>query len=503
MYLSLILLLFYTFASGSPIATQASPAVPISKQIASLSIEFCYIIDYLGDVEGSNKLSKRLLQNVQDISGLPPLIRIGGHTQDAAKYCSNCTDTLVNVFVAGNAEAVNVTYNKNLFSVLNNHVPSKQQFIFGLNLGQDEEIFPQEEVEAAEEYLRDSRIQSYELGNEPDFFSSSQRQPPWNVQTYTAQIISWIKQIQAKTKTKRGWQVGALAQLPQWQGNFSIPEFNVLGVPKQIQPLVAYSDHTYPYSICDSTRAALVSLPGLMNHTTTVNYFSQWTPSIQAAHSANTLFYMGETGSVSCHGKPGVSNTMGAALWELDYVLNGASIGMDGVFFHMGTPFFYSMWQPVAYNGTAATVYPTYNTLIIVATALSTLETPYISSIAPPADSPNLAVYALYPSAPASSSSAPSKLIVLNLDYYATNSTSARPTKSVNAGSILHSRSLRVSRFTAASAESTSGATFGGQNWENRGVVIGDKVYEKAAGGVVEVGDSEGVLIEVYSEEEG
>ena len=32
---------------------------------------------------------------------------------------------------------------------------------------------------------------------------------------------------------------------------------------------------------------------------------------------------MGETGSVSCHGKDGVSNTLGAALWELDYMLHG------------------------------------------------------------------------------------------------------------------------------------------------------------------------------------
>lgn len=102
-----------------------------------------------------------------------------------------------------------------------------------------------------------------------------------------------------------------------------------------------------------------MSLERLMNHTTTVSFYNQWIPSIQAAHNANTLFYIGETGSVSCHGKDGVSNTMGAALWELDYVLNGAVLGMDGVFFHMCTPSFYSMWQPVEYNGTAARVYPT------------------------------------------------------------------------------------------------------------------------------------------------
>lgn len=90
-----------------------------------------------------------------------------------------------------------------------------------------------------------------------------------------------------------------------------------------------------------------------------VEYFSQWAPEIQAANHVGLHFLMGETGSVSCHGMQGVSNTLGAALWELDYMLHGATIGMSGVYFHMGTPFYYSMWQPVPHNGTAATVYPT------------------------------------------------------------------------------------------------------------------------------------------------
>ena len=259
--LPLLIFLLSSIAGCAPVvdreATLASSAVPISKTIVSLSIEFCYIVDYLGDIKGSNKLSKRLLQNIQDLSGEPPIIRIGGHTQDAAKYCASCTETLTNVFVPGNLEAVNVTFNKNLFSVLNNHVPSKQKFIFGINLGQNEEIFPQAEVEAAEKYFRDSRILSYELGNEPDFYGKSQRPGTWNVQTYAAQVIDWIKQIQQVTKTKRGWQVGAFAQLPVYQGNFSIPELNVLGVPQNIQPLTSYSDHTYPYSICTRKCARL------------------------------------------------------------------------------------------------------------------------------------------------------------------------------------------------------------------------------------------------------
>lgn len=249
--------------SGSPLSTSPykipypsntpNAAVSLPKTIASLSIETCYILDYLGDVDKANALSRRLLQNIQDLSGQPPIIRIGGHTQDVAQYCASCTTTLHNVFQPGNAEAISVTFNKDLFTVLNANVPTKQQFIFGLNLGQDNISYPLAEVAAAETYLHKSRLLSYELGNEPDFYGASQRAPPWNVQTYAAQIVQWIDEIAASTRTSAGWQIGALAQLPKWQGNFSLPEFNVLGVPSKIRNVKSYSDHTYPYSVCDGT----------------------------------------------------------------------------------------------------------------------------------------------------------------------------------------------------------------------------------------------------------
>ena len=107
-----------------------------------------------------------------------------------------------------------------------------------------------------------------------------------------------------------------------------------------------------------------------------------------------------------------------------------------------------------------------------------------------------MAIYAFYSSKPASST-APTKLILLNMSYYSLNSTSPRPIKTVSVADILKSTNLRVTRFTAAGADAVSEATFGGQSWENGGVVSGKKVYEQAKGGVVEVGDSEGVVVEV------
>lgn len=54
---------------------------------------------------------------------------------------------------------------------MNRNVPSAQQFVFGLNYGQNDASHALAEVSAVERYLATSRIKSYELGNEPDFYN--------------------------------------------------------------------------------------------------------------------------------------------------------------------------------------------------------------------------------------------------------------------------------------------------------------------------------------------
>jgi hypothetical protein len=243
-------------------ALGASSAANLSSSLAALSIEFCYIIDYLGDVNNPNQLSLKLLQNIQSISGAPPRIRIGGHTQDVTRYNASNPETLSNIFEPGNTEAVNVTYNANLFRVLNENVVPQQQFIFGLNFGQDNVSYPLEEVAAAEKYLQPSRLWAYELDNEPDFYSSSQRPPPWNVQTYEQQQVTWLNEISAEIDNpSHGFQIGAFAQEPIYQGNFSLSELNKLGLPQSVRNIRSYSDHTYPFSICTGMLCSSPSSP--------------------------------------------------------------------------------------------------------------------------------------------------------------------------------------------------------------------------------------------------
>jgi hypothetical protein len=64
-------------------------------------------------------------------------------------------------------------------------------------------------------------------------------------------------------------------------------------------------------------------------------------PDITAADAAKYDYVLGETGSVSCHGKRGVSDTFGNALYMINFMLHGASIGIKRFFFHNGICSFY------------------------------------------------------------------------------------------------------------------------------------------------------------------
>ncbi len=137
-----------------------------------------------------------------------------------------------------------------------------------------------------------------------------------------------------------------------------------------------------------------------------------------------------------------------------------------------------------------------YYTLLITASALATFPNPHIIALPSPSGLPNVAIYALYASAPPSWAK-PSKLIILNLSFHAANSTTARHEAQVSVSGVLGSSTIKVTRFTAPGADSETDATFGGQDWLNTGSPQGNMAVEMFRNGLVSVGDSEGVVVEV------
>ena len=107
-----------------------------------------------------------------------------------------------------------------------------------------------------------------------------------------------------------------------------------------------------------------------MNHTSTVNSVANQVAVLKAlSPKYNLPFILGETNSLYNQGRPGLSNTFGAALWVLDFNLYCASQNIKRTHMHMGTNYRYASWQPVStFITSIGTKAPYYGNMAVAAT---------------------------------------------------------------------------------------------------------------------------------------
>jgi len=97
-----------------------------------------------------------------------------------------------------------------------------------------------------------------------------------------------------------------------------------------------------------SSIASGVTLQGtLMNHDHTVSCVAIQAETLNNLAYTRIPFILGEANSLYKQGKPGLSNTFGAALWGIDFNLWCASVGIRRVHMHQGTGYRYISWQPI------------------------------------------------------------------------------------------------------------------------------------------------------------
>ncbi|PVH84753.1 glycoside hydrolase family 79 protein [Cadophora sp. DSE1049] len=469
------------------VSAGARLAMPLNRQLISMSIEFCYAADFLGTPGSPNVYSRQLLQNVQDSSDVPPILRIGGNTQDIAQFCEDCPGAMNSTYKTGSTEAVNVTFSKGLFEVMNENGPSNQKYIFGLNLGQDNVEIPKAELAGALKYLDQSKLVAYELGNEPDHYIWPQVNyrslATWTMAAYVKQTLEWLPQLASGKR----FQYGSSAANPATVSDFTMVQAVKWGISK-IKQIKIISSHSYMGDRCTSANEALLSLENYVNHMKTVQYYSSYISEIAAAKSIGATYHMGETNSVACHGKDGLSNTMGALLWMIDYSFYMATLGADRLFFHNGKgDFFYSMWEPVALNESyPAHINPQYYSMLFAADVISNIKNPSIHRVAE-LDTYDLAHYAIY------SGSKLQKMVILNTHFH-NGTTETRPAKYVNLSPVL-GRNIQVKRLTSANTIAKNGTTWGGQYVDGEGKLIGQETWEENQGGVVRMYASEAVIV--------
>lgn len=79
----LFLLLQLGQVQGDTVAIPSCPkdTEPVANDLQSFSIEFSYFPDFTGNKSHPNEFSRALLGNLKNITGVAPVIRVGGTTQ--------------------------------------------------------------------------------------------------------------------------------------------------------------------------------------------------------------------------------------------------------------------------------------------------------------------------------------------------------------------------------------------------------------------------------------
>ena len=123
--------------------------------------------------------------------------------------------------------------------------------------------------------------------------------------------------------------------------------------------LFSLSIHNYPTSTCKLWRKAkhTVTMSSLLSWRASRGTALLYAPLARTAHDHNVPFVLGEANSASCGGQANVSDTLGAALWSLDYLSEMSQVGVSQVAFHGGPTDYYT---PMALNASTLQVRPLF-----------------------------------------------------------------------------------------------------------------------------------------------
>jgi hypothetical protein len=203
--------------------------------------------------------------------------------------------------------------------------------IVGLPLGRYDPASAAREAALAAHRLGPD-LAAVEIGNEPNtYWLSGLRPSSWGYPQYQHEITSYRRAIAAAAPgvplagpdTATSDPPGPMAEFDgfTWLSDYAANER-----PATLTP------HLYPLNGCRSSPGP--TLAELLSARVAASEDRLLSRMAVIAVRHRITIRLGETNSVSCGGRPGVSNTFGAALWALRYMLAAARAGFAGINFH-------------------------------------------------------------------------------------------------------------------------------------------------------------------------
>lgn len=333
-------------ATLSPVAAAAS-ASPISRALnpsyAGFGIEPSNLFSFTGGSGGANALSVNLLQNLAGYSGAPPHLRIGGNTADNLIYSSSYTDygllTNKNPTAQGNVPADKWTIGPNYFAAID-RFPTNTPVTFGLNLPYAQSDYINvicTMAKAAINNLKNVQLYSFEIGNEPDLYlQNGFRNGTWDGSVYTQQWLDraaaiYTNVLKAANVPSNFFEGPTTASTI---GNtFEIPQLYNDGITAGSNGASTYvagwNQHDYFYFV--GVTGFPLTLDYMSQLSNTEAQFAYWAKQIGIALNEGIPYYLREMASAGPVGLQGISNTLGGALWTLNFFCYAATLGVMSV----------------------------------------------------------------------------------------------------------------------------------------------------------------------------
>jgi len=196
--------------------------------------------------------------------------------------------------------------------------------IYGLNLGTATPERVAEEAEAVMKILG-PKLDYFQIGNEPNNYIRYKLRPStWDEKVYVDQWLSFARAVVQRVPNARlsGPDMGAERPWMQY--------FVTKAVPALQQHLVQITDHFYAEGPPTNPEATMQNL--LFNK----KIDHEIAVMVEAGQASKRPYRMTEVNSCYLGGKPGVSDTLAAALWAGELTLKLLTAGFSGVNFHGG-----------------------------------------------------------------------------------------------------------------------------------------------------------------------
>ena len=489
-------------------STGAGASIGHHPSYSSFSFEPAFWYEFFGNATIPNDFTFNAISRLWEHGGQPH-IRPGGITMDSMLFNASAGDPVRTTNEEGGV--YRTTFGPAYYQSWDNF-PEGTKFTSTLNFGNESLDISRDMAVASVKYQAD-KIQYFELGNEPNNYDSER----WGNSTaaYVRQWKQYVTAIDRAVNRAIGAErANKLFSPSRWWASSSTTDETDLNIrPVDLIPagidskdqVAQYSIHSYYFATCSPERAAIATIPNILNHTF-LNYYAETEimPSAQAALDAGNEWIIGEFNSIACSGNPNVSDTFANALWTVDSELIYAARNASACYLHQGatlvfqsddqtntagddgSPGFstYSFLYPrtSSKRGPQRTL-PTFVGLLFLAEAFAT-EGTQVRALEVPADVGDyFAAYAFY------NDDCLSKLALLNMKPYYGNTTDDY-TVSFDIGG---KGSLKRMTAPVVDEKDSSAVTWAGQSFMT-GEAEGEMETADVEG-VVKVRGSEAVLI--------